>query len=741
MVYRSIGYRPRCVLARPMLRFASIALGLASISCAAAAQQAVAPMTANGNATGTPNATATATASLPTVSVSATATTDPIAARVNPSTTVGSKIALSQREISQSVSIITQEQIETENLRDLKQALRQTTGVSVTSVDQTRMTVYARGFPIDTMDIDGVSTPITYLTPPSLAMYDRVEVLRGPAGLYSGSGGPGGTINLVRKRAPSTFTLNAETGAGNYNQFHEQLDVGGPLNKTGTLRGRVVGVVDNANLQQEGTHKSNTEIYGTVEADLTSHTTLRVGGSHQAFAGKSMQYGYPTYADGSFLKVSPSTYYGADWNREDYTLTTGFAELQTRLAHGWSSTFSVNYRDTHRDSTFAGLRGAVASGSATSQYQTSRGLSDDVQKIVDFSASGPFSLLGRRHQLTVGVNVLDENNPQTSVPGNPRNFTVNLNNPIDPTHVSLTAKKSIQTTYTNEYALYSNARFNLADPLTLVLGGRMSWWRSQLQADPYQNANAVASVSDSENAHFTPYAGLIYDINDRYSAYVSYAQIFKPQSERDASGSLLKPLVGEQYEAGIKGSYLNDRINTSLAIFQLTEKNRGILLPGDITDSIYVAQGKARSRGVEAQVSGEVLPGLDVSLGYTYTATHYLDASADTGRAAFSAYTPKHLFKAWANYRLPGKFHNISAGGGLYVTSAYSASSSTATVRQPGYATMDLRAAYDIDRHTSVAINVNNVFNRRYYQSIQTTSDHNFLGDPLMAMVTLRYHY
>jgi outer membrane receptor for ferric coprogen and ferric-rhodotorulic acid len=730
MRYRTVRHGTRLLSARPLFRLMGLniglTVGLSSVSCAVFAQASTADATAN--------------AALPMVSVSASTAADAVAARVNPTTTVGSKIPLSQREISQSLSVVTQEQIQSENLADLKQALRQTTGVSITSVDQTRMTVYARGFPIDTMDIDGVSTPITYLTPPSLAMYDRVEVLRGPAGLYSGSGGPGGTINLVRKRAPSTFTFNAETGAGNYNQFHEQVDVGGPLNKSGSLRGRVVGVVDNANLEQDGTHRSNTEIYGTLEYDVNAHNTVRVGASHQAFAGKSMQYGYPTYANGTFLNVSPSTYYGADWNREDYTLTTAFAELQSRLSHGWTSTFSVNYRDMNRNSKFAGLRGAVALGGSATAYQTSQTISEDVQKIVDFSASGPFHLLGRQHQLTVGVNILDENAPQVSAPGAPRTIAVNLNSPVDPAVVNLNNNKSAQTTYTNEYALYSNARFNLADPLTLVVGGRLSWWRSRVDPSPYLNANAIAQTSGSENAHFTPYAGLIYDINDTYSAYVSYAQVFKPQSERDASGTLLKPLVGEQYEAGIKGSYLNDRINTSLAIFQLTEKNRGIAV-GDTADDIYVAQGKARSRGVEAQVSGQVLPGLDVSLGYTYTWSKYLDASADTGRAAFSAYTPKNLFKAWANYRMPGKFHAITVGGGLYVSSAYSSSSTTATVRQHGFATVDLRAGYDIDKHTSISVNVNNVFNRRYYQSIQTTSDHNYLGDPLMVMATLRYHY
>lgn len=718
----SSAYRPtRTILAR------SIAL-----ACFIAAQPAIA---ADIDA----DKSDTKTEVLPAVQVRSSSE-DKVAEALNPKTAVGSKIALTQREIPQSVSVISQEQIKSQNLLDLKQALRATPGVSITNVDTSRIDVYSRGFAIDTLDIDGVSTPMGYLTPPSLAMYERVEVLRGPAGLFSGSGGPGGTINMVRKRAPKTFEMSAETGIGNYGTYHEQVDVGGPLNAAGTVRGRVVAAIDNAKLRQTGTHRSDTELFGTLEADLTPQTLLRVGTSYQRFTGKSMQYGYPTYTNGSFLNVNPSTYYGGDWNHESYFLTTAFAALEHKLGNGWTTQMSVNYRDMRRDTNFAGLRGAVTTGSTTSSYQTSRSGAEDVQKILDVSASGPFTLFGRQHTLLVGMNLMDENNPTSTIPGNPRTIAVNLADPVDPALPSFSANKSVATTYTDEYAFYSNARFNLTDRLTMVLGGRATWWRSSVDPDPTYNANAVAATSGSVNGHLTPYAGLIYDINDTYSVYASYTKIFEAQSDLDSSGNMLKPLEGEQYEVGVKGSYLNDRVTTSLALFDLTQKNRAIALPGGTT-TVYEAQGKARSRGFETQVTGRVLPGWDVSLGYSYTAARYLDASADTGKTAFAAYTPKHMFKMWTNYRLPGSWSKLSVGGSLYVTSAYASVNSTATIRQAGFATVDLSANYDFDKHTSVAVNVSNLFNRTYYQSLGSTTDHNYLGDPRLAMVTLRYHY
>src|SRR5690606_15267381 len=94
------------------------------------------------------------------------------------------------------------------------------------------------------------------------------------------------------------------------------------------------------------------------------------------------------------------------------------------------------------------------------------------------------------------------------------------------------------------------------------------------------------------SGEFTPFAGLVYDINDNYSVYASYASMFQAQSVRDASNNLIDPLEGEQYEVGVKGEYYGGKLNTSLALFSLTQKNQALLDPRyPSTQSIYVAGG------------------------------------------------------------------------------------------------------------------------------------------------------
>ncbi|QHJ00340.1 TonB-dependent siderophore receptor [Xylophilus rhododendri] len=669
--------------------------------------------------------------------------TDETHKAINPATSIGSKIALTQREIPQSVSVVSHEQIESQNLLDLQQALRAANGIVTTNVDSSRYRFYARGYEIDTLQVDGVPTLLNYLTPPSLVMYDRVEVLRGPAGLVNGFGSAGGTINLVRKRPTRELQASAEVTLGSLNTRILRADVGGALNAAGTLRGRIVGEALEQDYETRGAHRRTDQLYGVLEADIAPATTASLGFSRQTLSSKSMQYGYPTYTNGSFLNIDREKYYGPDWNHETFQLLTSFAELEHRFDGGWKGKVSLTNALQERYSLFGGLRNAVNPALNTTQYQTSVGTSHDRQTVLDAYASGPFFLLGRRHQLTVGTGYLYEHNRAFGAPGTPRTINVNLTNPVSNIApiTFLESAKSVSTTDTRQASLYGNARFSLTDPLSLIVGARATWWRSEVSPDSVYNANATRFTKDAIDGKLTPYAGLVYDLNDTYSLYGSVTQIFSPQSVRDSSGALIKPLQGRQYEAGVKAALLDGRADASLALFQLTQSNRSVRDPSDTVNTYYLAQGKSRSEGFEAQVSGRIDPRWDVSAGYVRTNTRYFDSSADTGRAAFSAFTPKHLVKLWSQYRLGGVFSGLSLNGSVYATSEFSTNTSGVTVRQGGFATVDVGATYQFTPKLSLALNITNLGDRYYYQSIQTPADHNFLGNPRMAMLTLRAKY
>ncbi|MFT3803613.1 MAG: TonB-dependent siderophore receptor [Burkholderiaceae bacterium] len=676
---------------------------------------------------------------LPAVTV--TADTEGDAGRLNPPTTVGTRLPLTQREIPQSISVISQEQIKAQNLSNVQQALQNVTGLTTPSVDASRYRLYARGYEIDMLQVDGIAMPMGFLTPPSLIMFDRVEVLRGPAGLFNGAGSAGGTVNLVRKRPTRRFAAAADVTTGSQDAVIGRTDLGGPLNQAGTLRGRFVAEVDNMDYRQRDTHRRINQFYGVIEADLGAATTAVVGISHQRLNSKSMQYGYPTYTDGSFLRVDPKVYYGPQWNRETFEQTNGFAEVEHRWQEGWSSKLSLNNAVADRYSMFGGLRNAVNPARNVTQYHTFLGLNHTRQTAVDLSTSGSFALLGRTHKAIFGANYLYEHSVASNTPGAP--ISVDLLDPapvVTPVAFPSTAT-SAATTDTRQTAVYGNARFSLSDPTSLILGARATWWKSEVMPDPQHNANRTTEQSDSLRGRITPFAGLVHDLNDRYSAYASVADIFKPQSVRNRAGQLISPLTGRQYEVGIKASYLEGRLDASAAVFRIDQKNRAIRDPADIVNTYYLAQGRSRSQGFEVQVSGALTPRWNLSAGYAFTSTRYFDSSADTGRAAFSAYTPKHLLKLWTQYWFGGALSGLSVNAGTYVSSEIYTTTNGVTIRQPGYATVDVGAAYQLNPRIELALNISNLFDREYYKSIQTPADHNFLGDPRMAMLTMRVKY
>jgi len=664
------------------------------------------------------------------------------AARFNPATTVGSKEALTQREIPQTVSVITQDQIQEQNARTVTGALARAPGITlVKQTDNASFingsTVFSRGWQITDYNLDGIPTTITNLPLSSTAIYDRIEVLHGASGLYTGLGGAGGTINVVRKQPGKEYQFNGSVGSGTNNTYLGDLDVTGPLNEAGTLRGR--GVVawqrtgnDNGTFDKTGT------FYGILEGDIAEATTAQLGASYETSTGRP-QVGFPIYSTGKMIHPSREDYSYPSWNR--YTSDTGtiFGNLQHKFNNGWVGKVAATYIDTNALNNFAYQRSAINpltnQVTGTWSYQPF----SNEQQAYDAYLNGPFQLFGRTHQLTVGTNYRrvrtksDLNSKLTS-----GFWPFDDVGPDARPSTSLT-DYHVPTNGTQEdYGVYANSRFSLADPLTLIVGGRLGWYNATTTfTGTYNNI----TLFDRENKYryndkVTPFAGLVYDINQTYSAYFSYSTIFQPNSATDQSGNIIKPLEGTQYELGVKGTYLDGKATASVALFRGKQKNRPVQDPSDPTGQFFIASGDARTQGVETMLSGEIFPGLVVSTGYTYLNTKLMDDNA--AGTQFWQVAPKHMFKFWGNYKLPGQLHDWSVGAGI---TAVSNTGIEDGVKAAGYALTDARIAYQVNRNIELAVNVSNIFDRYYISSLGGTSGANYLGNGRTTMLTLRASY
>ncbi|MBK5556063.1 TonB-dependent receptor, partial [Pseudomonas sp. TH05] len=250
------------------------------------------------------------------------------------------------------------------------------------------------------------------------------------------------------------------------------------------------------------------------------------------------------------------------------------------------------------------------------------------------------------------------------------------------------------------------------------------------------------NAKSKETGQVTPFAAVLYDLNDNLTAYASYSDIFTPQgSYRSFDGSSLKPLIGKNYELGIKGEWFDGRLNSAFNLFRTLQEDAVQDDPACPDSSCSMNSGKVRAQGFEAEVSGEVIERLQLLAGYTYTQTKTLeDADTSKNGSAGNSYVPRHLLRVWGDYALDGALDKFSIGAGVNAQSDNYRTSPTSSrhITQAGYAIWNGRIGYRIDETWSLALNGNNLFDKRYYRTVGTEGFGNFYGDPRNFMLSVK---
>ncbi len=651
-------------------------------------------------------------------------------------TTLG-KVPLKPRELPQSASVIDHERLEQQNLFSLDEAMQQATGVTVQPFQLLTTAYYVRGFKVDSFELDGVPALLgnTASSPQDMAIYERVEILRGSNGLLHGTGNPAATVNLVRKRPQREFAASTTLSAGRWDRYRAEVDVGGPLSASGNVRGRAVAAYEDRDYFYDVADQGTRLLYGVTEFDLSPDTLLTVGAQYQHIDSITNMAGVPMAKDGSNLGLSRDTYLDVDWDRFKWDTYRAFGSLEQQLGGGWKGKVSAEYQEADSRLRYAGSFGAIDPQTGDGgQLMGAAYKFKSIQRSLDANLNGPVRLFGLTHELLGGV---------TYAQGETRQDTARfLNLPNTPVNVyrwdphgvprpQIGQYTSPGTTTTTQKGLYALGRIKLAEPLTLVVGGRESWWDQDTPATRFKPGR-----------QFTPYGGLIWDFARDWSWYVSYAEVYQPQADRQTWNSEpLSPVEGKTYETGIKGELADDRLNLSLAAFRIDLENNPQEdpdHPGPPNNPFYISGGKVRSQGFELEGTGYLTPYWSLSVGYTYTSTEYLKDSQNDSGTRYSTFTPRHLLRLWSNYDLPWQDRRWSVGGGLQAQSDYSVDYRGVSMRQGGYALVNMRLGYKIDEHWTAAVNVNNLFDRTYYQSLSNPNWNNRYGEPRSFNVSLR---
>lgn len=656
-------------------------------------------------------------------------------------------LSLSIRETPQSVSVVTQQQMEDRGMQTTSDALQSAPGISVTRSDTNRYSFSARGFDIDNYQFDGLTQP--NLSPWAfgesnldLAVFDRVEIVRGATGLMTGAGNPSASVNYVRKRPLRDFALSGGVSVGSWDFKRGYADVSTPLTENGRVRGRVVAAYADSGSYTALQDSRTKTLYGVITADLTSSTELTGGVSYQSSNFDGFGSGFPLfYADGGRTDFSRSASNNAGWARAENNTTTGFLDLSHTFANRWKArvAYSQSLTDATMKQVFRGgypdrQTGIMSAAPSYSYYD-----GHVRRNALNLSLSGPFQLFGREHEFAVGWMRSEDHVafPQyralTPLPARTNYFRWRDDLTPEPNWASTTTQADdLDNTQSGGYVV---GRFSLADPVKLIVGGRLSNWKT--------NQNYFGTRRQYENKdEFVPYAGLLLDLNENFTAYASYTEIFKPQNNRTESGEILDPVTGKSYEIGLKGVHFGGLMNSAISLFRTEQDNlaeaTGNLVTGTTQNAFRAVKG-AKVNGLELELAGEVATGWNVGTSYTtFIAKDANDNPINTSK-------PRNLFKLYTTYRLPGDWHRLTVGGGVdwqnrMYQLATAPGNRRVNVEQGGYALVNAMARFDFTDKVSATLNVNNLFDKKYYSQIGFYNQ-GWYGAPRNVMLSLRAQY
>ena len=674
-----------------------------------------------------------------------------------PASSAATGIRLIQRETPQSLSVVTEKQMDDQGLDTLQDVLKQTPGVFHSKMGNNvsgHSEFISRSQAIDSISVDGA--PKFLYDGKAIrrgtnnldsALYEQVVVVRGASGLSNGGmGEPGGTVALERKKPTAKPAVSVEAGVGSWKHYRFVLDANHPLNADNTLRGRAILVSDHGGDYLPNTSRHNHTFYGILSYDLTPQTHWRLGTEIHRFRNTgSSPFSYLTVAGDPEnnqpfkpFVASPRSNSSAKWAYGKENSAEIFISVNHEFENGWI--LNGNYSHTYgKSDAVAGMAGPfVIKPDYSAEFVAERDQAKYTDQDFSLSLDGDYPLWGRKHEFNAGISYqynketpsyYKRNNYKRNKDGivpDLRLFDGNFTKPAIPYLRDGFA-------HMKNFSVYGSTRFKLTDRLALIGGGRFVDWQYRYSS----NRNNFAD-SRHKNKVFIPYLGASYDLNDNLTAYTSYTTIFRPQVRNlDRNGKPLEPQRGKTYELGLKASWFEGRLNASAAAFI----NKRDHLAKEIYDRknqqvYYESVDRTTTKGVELSVGGRLSDKWLINASYAYS-----KLKNDSGNLVNPSY-PTHLFKLFTAYDVTDRLNlgaNVNWQSGTNAYDEYqpfTVAGKEALTQRP-YATLDLTAHYKIGKSTRIGLDFENVFNKRY----RPMPDIHVYGTPRSVTATVKHTF
>jgi catecholate siderophore receptor len=654
----------------------------------------------------------------------------------------GSKIAMPIRDIPQSVSVVKKELIQSQNAFNLRDALKNVSGLTIAAGEggRTGDSITLRGFSANSDQyLDGVKENGQYSR--DTFFLERAEVLKGASSILFGRGATGGVINQIFKKPTGRNQVIGDFTYGTYDFKRSSIDAEAAYDD---LAARLNLMWQDSDSFRDYNYNNRWGIAPSFRYKISPDTELTANLLHQEEDGV-FDYGVPIYK-GKPADVPINTYYGFPDNQmQDTDVNVGTVALSHRFNDEFSVRNTVRYGEYDRKY-LTHLFGAVNNETLkVARTQALRGNNqENLYNQTDFVLKKP--ILGFNNTLMFGAEFGWENYDFKS-----KNSTgvtpISIFNPVLTPSVGAGLATDFSGTLatdryteTRTYAGYLMDQFELTPELKLLGGVRYDVF-SASQDDRLDDANDFGRIDRQWN----PRAGIVWQPTKAQSYYFSYGTSFNPSAEAyslSTTTANLAPEKNRNFEIGAKYDLFDGRLSATAALFRLEKTNARTADPNDPTRQIL--SGEQRTDGFELGLFGEILPRLDLSMTYAYLdaevtksnsrATGTVSGQSKSLQGMIPVNVPRHSGVTWLSYHLTDAWE---IGGGVF----YSSERHTDTVNEvtlPGYARLDAVLAYH-QKHYDVQLNVFNLTDTVYYESGQTRSA--LPGAPVSGQLSLRLKF
>ncbi|MEG0488799.1 MAG: TonB-dependent siderophore receptor [Acinetobacter sp.] len=633
-------------------------------------------------------------------------------------------------ETAQSISVITNQQIEQKQAKTVAEALDGVAGVTSGQYGRRGWDDFIIRGQISSSQtyIDGlrVQASDNVLRAEDISGLESIEVVKGPTSVGFGLALPGGLVNLTTKRPQAETSYKGALSYGSYGLKEGTFDINYAPNQSAKGAFRVVGRVSDQDDPTDYVYFKNQYIAPSYNFDLGDKDDLSVIASYQ-HREYIRQQGIP-YSKGNYKNYSSSLFFG----EPDYGYDVDVYRIGANYAHYFDNdwTFKQNLAVTKTDTKGNAILASGTNTLPTIKRAINNQDKQDINYTLDNHLQRNFDFGKINYDVMVGVDMMRERSDYYR-----RTDTINSFNADNPVYGITSTKLGTPTqeiTYSQYAGLYLRNTIKIDDDWIIGLSGRHDW--TQVEID---NVLKNTSTKNSDNA-FTGSASVMYRINDMFAPYVSYSTSFMPVTDAGENGTLLNPEEGKQAEVGVKFQAFDQRLQGYVAYYDLTRKN---VTESDASGNFSIQTGEQVTKGFEAEMAAALTEQWNVAATYSYIPTAKITESVTASEIGKrSNHVPKNASSLSTQYYFSPDQFGWNIGAGIRYQDSRTAQRGTDFVYLPSYTLVDVNAGYEA-KSWGAGLSIKNLFDKEYLAGTTPNAQLVNWGDPMMVRFNVKFKY